>query len=119
MLVVTVSTSGRGNCAQVGGADYVYVDAPMGSFVLPATCPHRGGPLHLAQVEPGRARLVCPWHGRATSVTAAARRGIPAVRRRDEVTIVFPDDKGSEYSLRHLPLSADLSSGRTACEEAI
>lgn len=105
MPVVTISTSGVGNCAEVAGAPYVYVEAALGSFVLPATCPHRGGPLHLATVEPGRSRLVCPWHGRSIGVSKAATRGLPAVRTGDRVTIVFPGDADTSVSIKHLPLS--------------
>lgn len=108
MPVLTISTAGARNCAEVAGVPYVYVDAAVGSFVLPATCPHRGGPLHLATVEPGRSRLVCPWHGRAVSVGKAATRGLPAVRSGDRVTIVFPGDASTSVSVRHLPMSEAL-----------
>jgi nitrite reductase/ring-hydroxylating ferredoxin subunit len=111
MFIVKISTVGAGNCAQVAGMPYVYADAGSGSFVLPASCPHRGGPLHLAQVEPGRSRLICPWHARATSVTKFVKAGLPAVRRGDQVTIVFPHQTETEVVIGHRPMSAALAVG--------
>ncbi|MEO6501974.1 MAG: Rieske 2Fe-2S domain-containing protein [Jatrophihabitantaceae bacterium] len=108
MHVVKISTAGKGNCAEVNRIPYVYASTEFGDFVLPARCPHRGGPLHLAQVEAESYRLVCPWHGRATSVRRLARRGIPAVRRGDEVSIVFPGDASADCAVTHRPLSAGL-----------
>ncbi|WP_188316997.1 Rieske 2Fe-2S domain-containing protein [Solihabitans fulvus] len=108
MLVLTFAVSGAGNCVEVGGAPFVYARTTLGSFVLPARCSHRGGPLHLARVEPGRARLICPWHEQATSVKRLARTGIPAVRRGEVVTAVFADATPDNWSTGHLPLSPDL-----------
>lgn len=108
MHVVRVATAGLGNCAEVNRIPYVYASTELGKFVLPARCPHRGGPLHLATVAPGSHRLICPWHGRASSVTRAAQHGLPAVRRGNEVAIVFPGDASDECSITYRPLSADL-----------
>lgn len=112
MPVVTFAVTGRDNCVSIGSAFYVYARTELGPLVLPARCPHRGGPLNLAEFEPGRSRLICPWHGRATSVTKALRAGIPAVRRGNQVTAVFPDAAGPDYSLEHRPLSRSLTRGR-------
>lgn len=109
MLVLTFRVQGRDNSVTVAGVSYVFARAFCGGFVMPARCAHRGGPLHLATFQPGTTRLVCPWHGRATSVTRAVRAGIPAVRRGDAVTAVFPYDEGTHYTVQHLPLSADLT----------
>jgi nitrite reductase (NADH) small subunit len=108
MYVVKIATVGRGNCAEIGRIPYVYASTEFGNFVLPARCPHRGGPLHLAKVEAESFRLICPWHGRANSATRAARHGPPAVRRGDRVTIVFPGDAPDECAIVHRPLSPDL-----------
>lgn len=108
MPVVTFAVEGRGNCVVLGDTPYVYARTKLGSFVLSARCPHRGGPLHLAEFEPGGNRLICPWHERATSVTKALKAGIPAVRRGDRVTAVFPDD-GTPHAIEYRPLSAALS----------
>jgi nitrite reductase (NADH) small subunit len=111
MPVVTFMVSGRGNCVVIAGTPYVYARTELGSFVLAARCPHRGGPLNLAEFEPGGSRLICPWHGRPSSVTKALKAGIPMVRRGGQVTAIFPDDAGLEYHLEHRPMSPAISGG--------
>lgn len=114
MLVLTFAVEGAGNCVEVGGMPYVYARTEQGSFVLPARCPHRGGPLHLATIEGTSGRAVCPWHGRATSTARLRKKGIPAVRRGDTVTAVFPDPPDTETTRGYRPLSADLCKPRSA-----
>ncbi|MEV6522404.1 Rieske 2Fe-2S domain-containing protein [Longispora sp. NPDC051575] len=112
MLVVTWSTDGAGNCVVLDGQPYVYARTTAGEFVLPAACPHRGGPLHLAALRPGTTRLVCPWHERATSVTRAVRAGVPAVRCGRRVTAVFDLPDSTPFTVEYRPLSDDLVGGR-------
>ncbi len=114
MLVLSFAVAGTRNSVRVGGVPYVYARTVLGSFVSPALCTHRGGPLHLATVDVGRSRLVCPWHGGSTSATRLRRRGIPAVRRGDTVTAVFPVPAEATAAVTHLPLSADLCRARAA-----
>lgn len=109
MLVVTFAAGGAGNCVVVAGRAYVFARSPRGPFVLPANCPHRGGPLHLADFGADGSRLVCPWHGRLTSVTRWLRDGIPAVRRGHVVTAVFDVPPETAYTLERRPLSGSLS----------
>jgi nitrite reductase (NADH) small subunit len=108
MPVVTFAVAGRNNCVVISGMPYVYARTRLGPFVLAARCPHRGGPLNLAEFDSGGTRLICPWHGRPTSVTKILKSGIPAVRCDDQVTAVFPGDAGTEYQLEHRPLSRSL-----------
>ncbi|MEV4741117.1 Rieske 2Fe-2S domain-containing protein [Streptomyces sp. NPDC049555] len=108
MPVVTFSAMGRENCVEVAGVPYVYARTAQGAFVMPATCPHRGGPLHLAGITPEGNRLVCPWHERKVSL-GRLRKEIPAVRRGDLVTAVIPGPADARTILRHRPLSADLA----------
>jgi hypothetical protein len=105
---VTFSTAGAENCAVVADLPYVYVSTREGSFVMRAQCPHRGGPLHLATMAPEGGRLVCPWHSRKTSLSRL-RKEIPAVRRGDRVTAVFPGGSETDVRLEHRPCSEDLS----------
>jgi hypothetical protein len=107
--VLTFAATGTGNCVNVRGTAYVYARTERGEFVLPAQCPHRGGPLHLASFDDSRSRLVCPWHGRKTSVSRHLRSGIPAVRRGLTITAVFPSAAPTPHTLEHRALSADLS----------
>ncbi|MFD7736512.1 Rieske 2Fe-2S domain-containing protein, partial [Kitasatospora phosalacinea] len=108
MLVVTFSVAGRQNCADIEGVPYVYATTEEGSFVMQASCPHRGGPLHLATMTPDRSRLLCPWHDRKSSV-ARLRQQIPAVRSGSSVTAVLPAPAGAAAVLSHRPISDDLS----------
>lgn len=111
MPVLTFAAEGAGNCVVVGDSPYVFARTAKGSFVLPARCPHRGGPLHLATFD-GGGRLICPWHERATSVTRALRAGIPAVRRGRVVTAVFPGPADLGHTVGYRPMSPCLTSGR-------
>jgi nitrite reductase/ring-hydroxylating ferredoxin subunit len=113
MLVLTFSVSGRNNCVTVAGAPYIYARTRIGSFLMSARCPHRGGPLHLATFERTGTRLVCPWHGRATSVARARSTGIPATRRGDVVTAVFPHPAETDHQVEHRPVSPDLAASST------
>jgi hypothetical protein len=108
MHVVRIATAGRGNCAELNRVPYVYARTEVGAFVLPARCPHRGGPLHLATLEAQSYRLICPWHGGATSARRLARHGLPAVRRGDRVAIVFPGEPPDDCTVGYRPLSRDL-----------
>jgi nitrite reductase (NADH) small subunit len=108
MLVVSFAIAGRGNCVVVEGEPYVYARTRLGGFVLPARCKHRGGPLHLARLEHGKPRLVCPWHERRSSLSGCLHAGIPAVRRGGRVTAVLAHAKATPYGLQHRPLSPDL-----------
>ena len=114
MPVLTFATEGAGNCVTVLGTPYVYAQTENGSFMLPARCPHRGGPLHLAVFENEGSRLVCPWHERATSVTRYIKAGSPAVRRGRVVTAVFPGPANTPHTAAYRPLSASLRRTRPA-----
>lgn len=94
----------------VAGMPYVYARTAQGAFVMPARCPHRGGPLHLARIGPNGRQLVCPWHERGVSLSRL-RQEVPAVRRGDLVTAVFAGafDTGAEPQVEYRPLSPDLS----------
>jgi nitrite reductase (NADH) small subunit len=122
MLVLTFAASGKNNCVTVAGTPFIYARTELGSFVMRALCPHRGGPLHLARFEPGRARLICPWHERATSMSKALRSGIPAARRGNTVTAVFPHPADCPHGVEHRPVSPELSTsqgGAVHCRSTI
>jgi len=114
MPVLTFAAEGVGNCVTVRDTPYVFARTRVGSFMLPARCPHRGGPLHLAVMEDGGSRLICPWHERATSVSRALKAGVPAVRRGRVVTAVFPGPDDGEHTVEYRPMSPSLTRGRTA-----
>lgn len=109
MLVVSFSAEGAGNCVVVDGVAYVYARTARGAFLIPAQCPHRGGPLHLASVESGGARLVCPWHGRAQPLPSQAAAGVAFVRSGELVTAVFARAADTPWTREHRALSRDLT----------
>lgn len=118
MLVVSFAVTGRSNCVIVDGEPFVYARTALGAFVLPARCRHRGGPLHLARLERGKLRLVCPWHELRSSVAGCLRAGIPTVRRENRVTAVFLHAASTPYRLEHRPLSPDLAVPRDVSRAA-
>jgi nitrite reductase (NADH) small subunit len=109
MLVVTLAVSGPGNCVEVGGIPYVFARTWLGSFMMAAQCAHRGGPLHLGDLDEDGRRLVCPWHGSRTSILRIIKTAVPAVRTGNTVTAVFPVPATAERVLTHRPLSAALN----------
>jgi Rieske 2Fe-2S protein len=119
MLVVTFATAGRSNCVVIDGEPFVYARTRLGSFVLPARCRHRGGPLHLAELARGVPRLVCPWHERCTPVSKWLAAGVPAARRGNVVTAVFRAPKGTSYELEHRPLSPDLDASERTTSDSL
>jgi len=104
---VSFRARGKQNCVETAAGTFVYARTAQGSFVLPASCPHRGGPLHLGAIDPASGRLVCPWHERGTTVDRWMARAVPAVRRANTVTAVLPTDD-TTCVRTHRPLSRDL-----------
>ncbi|MEU2118023.1 Rieske 2Fe-2S domain-containing protein [Streptomyces sp. NPDC016459] len=110
MPLVTFKVSGTDNCVRIDDLPYVYIRTEAGGSVLAASCPHRGGPLHLGTPDADNRRLVCPWHERGTSLSRL-RRLVPAVRTGDTVTAVLPGPADADVELCHLPLSPALAAG--------
>lgn len=93
------------NAIEVGDELYMFLDAGDPALV-PARCPHRGGPLHFATVE-DRAQgvvLVCPWHGTAVPLRALKRRAAATVQSGDRVRAVIDAPDGAELVVRHIPI---------------
>lgn len=113
MLVVRFPATGARSCVEAAGAAYVYVRTAQGSFVMPALCQHRGGPLNLAELTPEGNRLICPWHSGKTSL-ARLRRQVPSVRSGNAVTAILTAPPDTDIEFRYRPLSAVLAvdSGR-------
>lgn len=108
MLVLTFAASGPGNCVTVGGVPYVYAQTRLGECVQAAKCPHRGGPLHLAELDGERGLLICPWHGGRARLKLGLGRGIASVRNGNRVTAVFPHPTDAPYEIGYRPLAPAL-----------
>ena len=93
------------NALEVGEDLYMFLDAGDPALV-PARCPHRGGPLHLAAVTQGAQGtvLVCPWHGTQIPLRALKRRAVATVQSGNRVRAVIDAPGGAEVIARHIPL---------------
>lgn len=93
------------NAVEVGEELYMFLDGGDPALV-PARCPHRGGPLHFATLE-DRAQgkvLVCPWHGTPVPLRALKRRAVAAVQSGDSVRAVIDAPAGAEPIARYIPI---------------
>jgi nitrite reductase/ring-hydroxylating ferredoxin subunit len=92
MRVVHLAGEGD-NYIEMGDERYLVLqDASLGCHTVSATCSHRGGPLHLGQVDETRRFIVCPWHKNRTSIERLLTNGLPTVRSRGRVTVVFGEE---------------------------
>lgn len=53
-------------------------------------CPHRGGPLHLAEYDARTRTLRCPWHGRRVAESVLARQRVPTVQVSQSLWALVP-----------------------------
>ena len=93
------------NAIEVGEERYMFLDGDRATLV-PARCPHRGGPLHFATVEP-RAQgvvLVCPWHGTPVPLRALRRRAVATVQSGHRVRAVIEAPAEEQIIVRHIPV---------------
>ncbi|MGI9093179.1 MAG: Rieske 2Fe-2S domain-containing protein [Mycobacteriales bacterium] len=108
MRAVRLRVDGRDNCVVVDGVPYVFARTATGAFVLPSRCPHRGGPLQLAQLDGAGRFLRCPWHGRRSSLTRFREHGVPAVRSGNDVVMVLDVGDDASVQWRHTPVAPAL-----------
>lgn len=80
------------NRVRAAGQSYFTFDGADAYAIVPSTCPHRGGPLHLGSLSACKARLVCPWHDQQYPTNFLVRQGLPVIVRRQQVTFVVDDD---------------------------
>lgn len=85
------------NCIDSDSERYVLFRDRDGLFYLmPTTCPHRGGPLYLGHCDPERRIIECPWHKSRLSVPKLARSALPTIVSRGQVTAVVPAAGGRQ-----------------------
>lgn len=67
---------------------YFVFQVPGGLQVLVSDlCPHRGGPLHLAQKKNNC--IICPWHETKVLTSFLVKHAVPAVRNGKRMTVVI------------------------------
>lgn len=93
------------NAVEVGEELFMFLDDEDAGLV-PARCPHRGGPLHVATVEEGGkgAALVCPWHESRIPLRALQARAVATVQSGSAVRAVIDAPAGARINVRHLPV---------------
>jgi Rieske Fe-S protein len=86
------------NAVVIDGEVYFAVERDDAVHVLSSRCPHRGGPLHLGDVEGGKLR--CPWHGSKFPMERLCDRSHPAVRVGDTVAVYLPSGKSEPVAVK-------------------
>lgn len=96
----------QANALEVGDELYVFL-SERDPALVPARCPHRGGPLHVATVEDtGKGpALVCPWHESKVPVRALRARALATVQVGDQVRAVVEAPVEVPVYARHVPVS--------------
>ncbi len=79
---------GETNALELGDDLYFILESPATKMAVPATCPHRGGPLHLGELTADCTRIRCPWHGSTISIKELSKRALPMSWRGEEVTVI-------------------------------
>lgn len=75
----------------IGDERYFLVENKKGyRFVVPAICPHRGGPLYMGTMDDGGTCIRCPWHNLNTPINSLTRRALPSVRIGKQWTVRIP-----------------------------
>jgi hypothetical protein len=78
------------NSLVVAGEPYFLLDVDGRTFLVRDRCPHRGGPLSLGRLSDDAQHIICPWHQSRITCGSLLRGAVPLVRRRDDVTVLFP-----------------------------
>jgi hypothetical protein len=69
------------------------------SILTSALCPHRGGPLHLAERSKNDNGIICPWHETNISMKYLLNNSIPTVRRGNILIAIFADSRDQATEL--------------------
>jgi nitrite reductase (NADH) small subunit len=93
------------NAIEIGEELYMFLD-PGDAALVPARCPHRGGPLHFAALEQRAqgAVLVCPWHDTPIPLRALRRRAAATVQSGTRVRAVIDAPADAPLAVRHIPI---------------
>lgn len=62
------------------------------TILLPAECPHRGGPLQYGEQVDNGDSIICPWHENKLKVCNLAKQSLCIVRVKNELKFVIPEE---------------------------
>lgn len=108
-----VHLDAKENWIEVGQRAYLVARDGAGTcHTISDKCPHRGGPLHLGNLDPSGAFVICPWHHTKTRIEHLLARGLPTVRGGERITVVIgPEVEGTPHAVRRTVL--------LQCEQAL
>ena len=94
------------NCIELANQRYMVTrDSAGACHTIKGKCPHRGGPLHLGQLDQSAKYVVCPWHKSKTSLTWLLAGELPTVNTRDRISVVVGDgSSGTAHALHRTML---------------
>ena len=81
-------------------------------YLLPAGCPHRGGPLRLGTIDTEGQAVLCPWHDNPVKIRWLRNRALPLIQRQSGPwTAIVPESAGASRPVRravilHRPIAA-------------
>jgi hypothetical protein len=86
MQVITLKSGARFEGVIIDSSVHMVIHHEGKNWLVPGTCPHRGGPLHLGtDVGDG---IRCPWHGSLIKKSRLIQNCQPYIKTGDIVNIV-------------------------------
>lgn len=79
------------NFIAVGAKTYFLNRRARQTQLLPTSCPHRGGPLHMGDTTGDGQALICPWHENHYKTCNLEKRALPSVRVGELISTVISD----------------------------
>ncbi|GAA3004636.1 MULTISPECIES: Rieske (2Fe-2S) protein [Streptosporangium] len=90
----------RHNAVRAGDETYFFLERSGSVHLIHSRCPHRGGPLHLGEIEDERLR--CPWHGSTFRVDRLCDRAVPTIQRGSSVVAYLPAGLGEAVPVHQM-----------------
>lgn len=80
------------NRLSIDGVGYFIFHKKEQPMIIPALCPHRGGPLHLGDAENDGEHITCPWHDTKFKINHLSCKKLPTLKVGNQLTIVSQSD---------------------------
>jgi hypothetical protein len=84
------------------GNQRLFLLCPEGraTFLVNGVCPHRGGPLHLGELDVCAGEIQCPWHGGRVPVRELLDEALPLVLHPEAATAILAEPEDALVQLR-------------------